>query len=117
MVVATQPYGKADFEYPEIVLNPFRASSITVIKPGEYKKNDDEDSGKDKDKANESDFNTVETGEKTNAPIPAVVKPFPLKMEKITPKQSVPTIDVPIEKIEPKNNYAPIPSASAPVGQ
>lgn len=25
MTVATAPYGNADFEYPEVILNPFRA--------------------------------------------------------------------------------------------
>ena len=35
MLVATQPYGNADFEYPEIILNPFKASSVSVIPQSE----------------------------------------------------------------------------------
>jgi hypothetical protein len=35
MLVATQPYGNTDFEYPEIVLNPFKASSVSIIPQSE----------------------------------------------------------------------------------
>ena len=31
MLVATEPYGNSDFEYPEIILKPFKASSVSVI--------------------------------------------------------------------------------------
>ena len=35
MLVATTPYGNSDFEYPEIILNPFKASSVSVIPQSE----------------------------------------------------------------------------------
>ena len=31
MLVATEPYGNSDFEYPEIILKPFKASKVSVI--------------------------------------------------------------------------------------
>ena len=38
MIVATEPYGKSDFEYPEVVLMPFRASSVSVISQNDFQK-------------------------------------------------------------------------------
>ncbi len=35
MLVATQPYGNSDFEYPEIILNPFKASNVSIIPQSE----------------------------------------------------------------------------------
>ena len=120
MVVATQPYGNSDFEYPEIILNPFRAASVSIIKQGaDYKKTDDdadEESAQNRDSKKESEIN-AESPERTSLPAPSVVKPFPLKMEPATPKKVTPTIDVPIERVEPQKNYAPIPVNTAPIGQ
>ena len=116
MVVATQSYGKSDFEYPEIVLNPFKAASVSIIKHGEDVNKQTDDESQDKNSGSE----TEASNEKTNPPIPAVIKPFPLKSEKIFPsaKKETPTVDVPIERVEqPANSYAPIPMRSAPVGQ
>ena len=42
MLVATLPYGDSDFEYPEIILQPFRASSVSVIPQEEASKAFDE---------------------------------------------------------------------------
>ena len=125
MLVATQPYGNSDFEYPEIVLNPFKASHITVMKPGaEYKQYDEEEGDtkdkekdKDKNKNSEIDIKILESTEKPVPPIPAITKPFPLKSDSLKSKKAAPTVDVPIERVEPQNNYAPIPSADAPAGQ
>ena len=38
MLVATAPYGNADFEYPEIMLQPFKASNVSVIPQEEARK-------------------------------------------------------------------------------
>ena len=120
MVVATQPYGNSDFEYPEIILNPFRAASVSIIKQGaDYKKTDDdadEESAQNRENKKEAEIN-AESPERTSLPAPSVVKPFPLKMEPATPKKVTPTIDVPIERVEPQKNYAPIPVNTAPIGQ
>ena len=119
MVVATQPYGKSDFEYPEIVLNPFKAANVSIIKQGaDYKKSDDEETEDEhsKDKKQGSDISS-DIPERTTPPVPAIVKPFPMKMEPVAPKKTPAAIDVPIERVEPQKNYAPIPIHSAPVGQ
>ncbi len=106
MIVATQPYGNADFEYPEVILQPFRASSVSVIKQGDLSKNDE---NKDADK---KDSDAEKDGVK--APAPPLMKPadFIPQMQKETP-----TIDVKQERVEaPKPSYAPIPMSSSPIG-
>ena len=42
MLVATEPYGKSDFEYPEIVLMPFKASGVSVISQNDFQKAEEE---------------------------------------------------------------------------
>ena len=111
MLVATEPYGKADFEYPEVVLNPFKASNVSVIPQGvDIQKAEDEESTKEELKKEET---------KLTPPVPPMVKPFPLKSENVSvpAKKEPQTIDVPIERVE-KPDYAPIPvSPTAPIGQ
>ena len=48
MLVATEPYGKADFEYPEILLKPFKAPSVSVITQSEARKAWEEQEEKDR---------------------------------------------------------------------
>lgn len=107
MIVATEPYGNADFEYPEVILNPFKASGVSVIKQGDLSKNQD---NKKEDDAEEK----TENAEKSKAPIPFVTGPADL----IPPaKKETPTVEVKQERVEPpKPNYAPIPMSSAPIG-
>ena len=38
MLVATEPYGSSKFEYPEIILKPFKASQVSIIPQEEAKK-------------------------------------------------------------------------------
>ena len=119
MLVATEPYGKADFEYPEVVLTPFKASNVSVIPQGaEYQKEEDEREKLKEEK--ELETNITDTT-KAAPPIPPVIKPFPMKSESAVShslKKEAPSVDVPIERIDPpQNNYAPIPVQSAPIGQ
>lgn len=115
MIVATRQYGNADFEYPEVVLNPFKASSVSVIPQGvEAQKAEDEA----KENAIQEELKKEET--KVTPPIPPLIKPFPLKTDSTThiKKEKQQTIEVPIERVEPPvNNYAPIPVSTAPIGQ
>ena len=46
MLIATQPYGNSDFEYPEIILKPFKASSVSVIPQSEALKAWEEEDAK-----------------------------------------------------------------------
>lgn len=108
MMVATAPYGNSDFEYPEVILNPFKASSVSIIPQGEAKKDPEEES-KDDNTAGEQ-----EADAKT-APQPPVIKPT----EVLTPlkKKEVPKIEVKSERTEiPQPQLAPIPVTTAPVG-
>lgn len=109
MTVATAPYGNSDFEYPEVVLNPFSTKTISVISQSDAKKAWDEEEQTKEDVANES-------------PIvkPDSIKPSEILQQTLTPlkKKEVPTVDVPQERTDaPKPNFAPIPVTSAPVGQ
>ena len=117
MVVATQPYGKSEFEYPEIVLNPFKAASVSIIQQGSDYLKSDEEVNETKDSEKESVQKTDTTSEKITPPIPTtIIKPFPLKSESL--KKETPTIEVPIERVEPPaNNFAPVPAQTAPIGQ
>ena len=108
MTVATEQYGNADFEYPEVVLTPFKAAGVSIIPQGEAKKNLDA-----KDKAKED---AQKEGNNNDA---AVVKPDSVKPADIIPKKKeVPMVEVKQERVEaPQAQFAPIPVTSAPVGQ
>jgi len=107
MVVATEPYGNSDFEYPEIVLNPFKASSVSVIPPsGEKKEKED----KNKDDDTKIDENTGVPLVKTNS-----IKPTDMIQQVILKKKDTPTVEVKQErKEEAPANFAPIPMAPVP---
>ena len=107
MTVATEPYGNVDFEYPEVILNPFKAPGVSIIPQSEAKKKLDE-----KDKAKD------ET-QKENNEQPAVVKPDSIKpVDLIQKKKETPTVEVKQERVEaPQAQFAPIPVTSAPIGQ
>lgn len=106
MTVATEQYGNADFEYPEVILNPFKASGVSIIPQSAAKKELDK-----QDKAKEE-------AQKDNEQS-AVVKPDSIKpADIIQKKKEVPTVEVKQERVEaPQAQFAPIPVTSAPVGQ
>ncbi len=106
MTVATEQYGNADFEYPEVILNPFKAAGVSIIPQNAAKKELDK-----QDKAKEE-------AQKDNEQ-PAVVKPDSIKpADIIQKKKEVPTVEVKQERVEaPQAQFAPIPVTSAPVGQ
>lgn len=112
MLVATQPYGNSDFEYPEIILNPFKAPGVSVIPQNEAKKALEEEELKET--------------EKTAAPQPPIVKPDTIKptevlqqtLMPIKKKEPVKTIEVKEQRNEPVvDQFAPIPMTTAPIGQ
>ena len=109
MVVATANYGNTDFEYPPIVLNPFKASKITVITQSDAKKSFEE---KEKSEVLEEDPDT---------PIPPAVKPDSISPSSLIPvkkPEQQKTIEVKDERTSPTMDaFAPIPTKSAPVGQ
>ena len=124
MSVATESYGKSEFEYPEVVLNPFKASSVAIIKQGaDYINAEQEEASIEKqtDTQTEKEVELIKPESKVTPPVPPVVKPFPLKSTEHTSnvqtKKEAPNIEVPIERVEtPSQNYAPIPMQTAPIG-
>ena len=103
MLVATEPYGKSDFEYPEIVLKPFQAKAMTLDEI---------------DKTKEEEENIEEENSETNTEgtIPLIIK-----NENLAPSDVLQKTIVPIKKKEPPKpvasekteseqvNFAPIP--------
>ena len=113
MQVATEPYGNADFEYPEVILNPFKASSVSVITQSDMAKQEEE---KEKEKQKELENIDPITGVEK----PAIVKPSEALQQTMEGKKGkeVPTVEVKQERVdEPQPNYAPIPVTTAPIGQ
>ena len=113
MTVATEPYGNVDFEYPEIILNPFKAPGVSIIPQSEAKKALEE---KEKEKLKEEEAKNKEQEKQ------AVIKPDSIKPVDMIPfrKKETPTIEVKQERVEgaqAENQFAPIPMTAAPVGQ
>lgn len=113
MLVATQPYGNSDFEYPEVILNPFKASSVSIIPQNEAKKTWEEEESKEQ-KENDESLNNAQIK-------PDSIKPATILQQTLTPikkKEPPKTIEVKEERTETPaaEQFAPIPMA-APVGQ
>ncbi len=114
MLVATEPYGNSDFEYPEVILNPFKAPGVSIIPQSEAKKIMEE---KEKEKAKELE---QEKEAEENIQAPTVIKPSEALQQTLTPikKKEVPTVEVKSERTEiPQAQFAPVPLTTAPVGQ
>lgn len=109
MTVATEPYGNVDFEYPEVILNPFKAPGVSIIPQAEAKKKLDE-----KDKEKEKNEMQKENNEQ-----PATVKPDSIKpVDLIQKRKETPMVEVRQERVEaPQAQFAPIPVTNAPIGQ
>lgn len=109
MSVATAPYGNVDFEYPEVILNPFRAPGVSIIPQSEAKKALEE-----KDKEQKEANKDKES--KSQSPI---IKPVEILQQTLTPmkKKEAPTVEVKQERVDaPQPDLAPVPVTSAPVG-
>ena len=111
MLVATEPYGNSDFEYPEIILNPFKASSISIIPQNEAKKDWEEQEKKEQESANQEQV--------PNVVKPDTVKPAEILQQTLTPikKKETPKVEVKEERKEPPaEQFAPVPMTTAPIG-
>ncbi len=123
MQVATEPYGNSDFEYPEVILNPFKAPGVSIIPQSEAKKELEEQERKAKE---------LEEQQKNAPPEAPIIKPDSIKpnnimqIPSIIKKKEVPTIEVEQQRA-PENTaapaagtevpYAPVPITTAPIGQ
>ena len=109
MIVATAPYGNVDFEYPEVILNPFRAPRVSIIPQSEAKKVLEDKNSEQKDEIKDKES-------KQQSPI---IKPVEILQQTLTPmkKKEASTIEVKQERVEtPQPDLAPVPVTSAPVG-
>lgn len=134
MLVATAPYGNSDFEYLEIILNPFKASSVSVIPQNEAKKVWDEQDAKAAEELEKQAEKEAKQAEKEakklqkevqkqleNAPVkPDTIKPAEILQQTLAPikkKEPVKTVEVKEERTAPQvDQFAPIPMNSAPLG-
>ena len=139
MLVATKPYGNSDFEYPEIVLMPFKAPTVSVIKQedaikawekeAEEEAKEAEKAERDLEKAAEKAAKEAEKAAKAmekaikEGKIPVVkpdtIKPAiqPIPEANNKKKETVKTIEVKEERNEPVvEQYAPIPVDMSPIG-
>ncbi len=113
MTVATAPYGNADFEYPEVILNPFKAPGVSVIPQSEAKKAMAEKEKAEQKKEQEKLKMEAQAGQIK----PDTIKPSEMVLP-LVKKKEVPTVEVKQERVEPAApQFAPIPMTSAPVGQ
>ena len=128
MLVATAPYGISDFEYPEIILNPFKASSVSIIPQSEAKKAWEEEDAKEKEdleKEAEKEAKKLEKeAKKLQKEIQqqiekGIVKPDSINAEEIL-KQTMPPVKKkePVKTIEVKEEIrveTPIADQFAPI--
>ena len=122
MLVATEPYGNTDFEYPEIMLKPFKAPSVSVITQSEARKAWEE--------KEEQERLEKERREHPELYLPVVkpdsVKPTEVLQQSILPirkkeppKPQVQTIEIKNEKAEKNEQaediFAPVPLDTTPI--
>ena len=119
MLVATEPYGNTDFEYPEIMLKPFRAPSVSVITQSEARK-----AWEEKEEQERLEKERQENPE-LNIPVvkPDSVKPTEVLQQSILPirkkeppKPQVQTIEIKNDKKEQAEDiFAPVPIDTTPI--
>lgn len=131
MLVATEPYGKSDFEYPEILLNPFKASSVSIIPQNEAKKIWEEQDAKEAEEMEKEAEREAKKAEKELKKLqkevqqqlensivkPDTIKPNEVLQQTMTPikkKDLTKTIEISEEREETTktDQFAPIPISS-----
>ena len=105
MLVATEPYGNADFEYPEIILKPFKASSVSVIPQSEALKaweEQDKKEAEELEKEAEKELKKAEKeAKKIEKEIQKQIEKNPIKPDSINPSEVLQQTLAPIKKKEP----------------
>ena len=113
MTVATQPYGNSDFEYPEIILMPFKAKTISVITQSDAKKAWEEEEERARKEKEEAELQTEIKPDsiKPSELLPQAFAPLKKKeKEKETSiKNEVKTIEIQEERKPQEADLAPIP--------
>ena len=85
MLVATQPYGNSDFEYPEVFLTPFKASNISVISQSEAAKAFEEEDKKKTEELEEENKKIEKELKKLQKEIQQQIESNPIKPDSIKP--------------------------------
>lgn len=105
MLVATEPYGNSDFEYPEIILNPFKASSVSVIPQSEALKAWEEQDKKEAEELEKEADKEAKRAEKEakriEKEIQKQIEKNPIKPDTINPNEILQQTLTPIKKKEP----------------
>ena len=111
MTVATQPYGNSDFEYPEIVLYPFKAKTISVITQSDAKKAWEEEEERARKEKEEAEFPTEIKPDsiKPSELLPQTFAPLKKKEKESSIKNETKTIEVKEERKPQEPDLAPIP--------
>ncbi len=127
MLVATEPFGNSDFEYPEIILNPFKAPSVSVIPQAEAIKAWEEEDAKAAEDALEQAEKEAKRAEKEakkfqkelqkqiehSAIKPDSIKPVEILQQTlpmVKKNEPIKTIEVKQERTEPViDQFAPVP--------
>jgi penicillin-binding protein 1A len=139
MIVATQPYGNSDFEYPEVLLMPFKAPTVSVIPQAEALKawqEEDAREAREAEKEAEKEAKEMERAIEKAAKEAAkaaeraakegklpVIKPDSIKPTEVAPmptpifkKESARTVEVKTEREEPVvEQFAPVPMNTLPL--
>ena len=107
MKVATEPYGKLDFNYPEVVLQPFKlnAANIKIIKDGEQIE-EEEQTQEDEENTEKTLLNPKDVINNVKSSINQVVSPS---------AQSVPNQVAPIPQQRPAAQVQPKTPAPSPI--
>ena len=107
MKVATEPYGKLDFNYPEVVLQPFKlnAANIKIIKDGEQIE-EEEQTQEDEENTETTLLNPKDVINNVKSSINQVVSPS---------AQSVPNQVAPIPQQRPAAQVQPKTPAPSPI--
>ena len=118
MLVATEPYGNSDFEYPEIILTPFKAKNIVVISQDEAIKNWEEQDKKEFEKDSKIFENEIKKNQKE---IMQQIKNTAVKSDLVKPDLVMPDMVKPnvvkqevIKPVEPVINTIPVKKVKAP---
>jgi len=118
MLVATEPYGTSEFEYPDVVLNPFKTSYVAVIP----QKPEDEESVENDDNTNntviqipsssQTEVNMDTTDKPVTTSTPPAARPKlvkPSELLKSVNTQSSPNAPIELKDSKPSQGFAPIP--------
>lgn len=112
MKVATEPFGDHDFDYPQVVLEPFKANSVKIIEPSDAKKAFDK---KDEHQPENTPFLDIPKVDipKININLPNFRRTEPIQSQQpIAVPQPTPAIKAPPAPVPAKTESIDVPKSS-----